>query len=137
MLLTPTNFSSGHRFPFQYVGSGPQGQQKERSACHTRLGLERKNGGWGRSIFPSSAKPPLVSFWVSCLFLLGKLGPVLVYRLFLFIGSDPLCPFQGTDVLGTASLPCLTWSIHPVSHLNCNTEARTQKSSILCAHDKC
>lgn len=48
-------FESGQRFPLQCVGSGPQGQQKQRSACHTRLGLEGKtDGGWGQSIFPSS-----------------------------------------------------------------------------------
>lgn len=36
---------SGHRFPlFRCMGSGPQGQQKEWNACHTRLGLERKKG---------------------------------------------------------------------------------------------
>lgn len=46
---------------------------------------------------------------------------------FLFIGLDRLYPFQGTGVLGTASLPCLTWSSHPVSLLDGNTKAGTKK----------
>lgn len=86
---------SGHRFPLlRCMGSGPQGQQKEWNAC-TRLGLERKDGGWEQSIFPSPSKPPLVPVKLSCPFLVGKLRPVLVYRFGSF-----LCHFQGTDVLG-------------------------------------
>lgn len=55
----------------------------------------------------------------------------LVYKFFLFIGSDLLLSRSGNDVLGTVSLPCLTRSNCPVSLVR--TKAGMLGSVRLCA----
>lgn len=72
VFLTPTNFSSSldtGSLSYSCLGSDCQGQQKERNACHTHLGLDRKMGDGGDSrFFPSF-------FHTTFSFLLGLMSP--------------------------------------------------------------